>query len=124
MAENFTENVEDLRERTQQLASQVAVVLADVKGSSAVAAIVHRAVEAAGDTELAFQHACRVKSKETFYERLPQVAASADEVTYWLGLAARTGLIDQAKIKPLHRQASDAAASLKAIVLKQSRNSR
>jgi len=111
----FNVDVEDLNLRVRKLATHVLLGLADVKGNGAVEAIVQQAVVAAGCVEMNFNHACRVRSKDDFFARMPDVVESAEEVLYWLKLAERTETIPAATLEPLLKFAAKTSAALRAV---------
>ncbi|WOO39950.1 hypothetical protein [Rubellicoccus peritrichatus] len=90
-------NIEDLRNRTNDLVVSVLRSLGDVKACPAGATLVQEAVISAGQTQLFFRRACNVKSKEEFHERLPMVQEAAERTAYWLNLIAETEMIPHAK---------------------------
>lgn len=89
--------IEELQKRTGDLVVSVIRSLGDVKACPAGAALVQEAVVSAGRTQLLFRHACNVKSKAEFYERLPAVQDAAEQTAYWLNLIAETEMIPHVK---------------------------
>lgn len=67
-----------------------------------------------------YRAACRAKSKADFISKMTTVEEETDESMYWLELIVEAGLMGQATISDLHREADE----LLAIVVSSTRSAK
>jgi four helix bundle protein len=101
---------EELKRRTKTFAVRVVKMteaLPERRAADIIARQVIRSVTAVGAN---YRAACRARSHREFTAKIGVVEEEADETLYWLEILVETGLMDEARLKDLIREASGLTA--------------
>jgi four helix bundle protein len=103
-------NKRELLERTKQFALQVLKLVDRLLHTMAGRAVGNQLVRSGTSVGANYRAACRGRSRAEFAAKLGIVAEEADESVYWLELVRDGGLLTEAKIDDLLREANELTA--------------
>jgi four helix bundle protein len=103
-------NKRELLERTKQFALQVLKPVDRLPHTMAGRAVGNQLVRSGTSVGANYRAACRGRSRAEFAAKLGIVAEEADESVYWLELVRDGGLLTEAKIDDLLREANELTA--------------
>jgi four helix bundle protein len=103
-------NKRELLERTKQFALQVLKLVDRLPHTMAGRAVGNQLVRSGTSVGANYRAACRGRSRAEFAAKLGIVAEEADESVYWLELVRDGGLLTEAKIDDLLREANELTA--------------
>ncbi len=79
-----SEFIEEIKNRTKQLAVSVILFSEDIRKSEVGKVIVKQLIRSATSTAANYRAACIARSKKEFYAKMSIVVEEADETLFWL----------------------------------------
>ena len=101
---------EELKRRTKAFAVRVVKMTEALPSKRAADIIARQVIRSATSVGANYRAACRARSHREFTARIGVVEEEADETQYWLEILVETGLMDEARLKDLIREASELTA--------------
>jgi four helix bundle protein len=89
--------INNLKNRTKKLASDVIIFCNSLKKCEASSVVTYQLVKCSSSTGANYRAACRARSKAEFYSKICIVVEEADETEYWLELIKDTNLSKDAR---------------------------
>ena len=114
-AENSNSALEpkrDLRHRTKAFAVRVVKLVDALPATRAAGVIGQQLMRSATSVGANYRAACRGRSQAEFIAKLGIVEEEADETIYWFELLIETGLVPEAMLKDLIREANEITAMI------------
>ena len=115
-ASNEGEPRRDLRHRTKAFAVRVVKLVDALPGTRAAGVIGQQLMRSATSVGANYRAACRGRSPAEFVAKLGIVEEEADESIYWFELLIETGLMSEAQLKDLIREANEITAMVVASI--------
>jgi four helix bundle protein len=104
----------ELKDRTQRFALRVLKLVGALPKTLEGRAIAGQLVRSGTSVGANYRAACRGRSKAEFVAKLGTVEEEADESAYWMELVVAGGLLEPARVEPLHREACELTAIMAA----------
>ncbi len=106
----------DLRYRTKAFAVRVVKLVDALPATRAAGVIGQQLMRSATSVGANYRSACRGRSQAEFIAKLGIVEEEADETIYWFELLIETGLVPEAMLKDLIREANEITAMVVASI--------
>jgi four helix bundle protein len=104
----------ELMQRTKEFALRVMKMVNSLPSSMAGRTIGNQIIRSATSVGANYRAAQRGRSKAEFISKLGISLEEIDECCYWLELIMESGMLSEAKVKPLHTEANELTAILTA----------
>jgi four helix bundle protein len=101
---------EELKARTKAFAVRVVKMTAALPRRRAADIVARQLIRSATAVGANYRAACRARSHREFTARIGVVEEEADESLYWLEILVETGLMAEARLKDLIREADELTA--------------
>jgi four helix bundle protein len=99
-----------LKNRTRQFAIWVVRMFDALPHKTSAYILGKQALRAGTSVGANYRAACRARSKAEFIAKIAVVSEEADECVFWLDLLQAVGLITEAKMAPLLKEAQELSA--------------
>ncbi len=116
LARSEAEPKRDLRHRTKAFAVRVVKLVDALPATRAAGVIGQQLMRSATSVGANYRSACRGRSQAEFIAKLGIVEEEADETIYWFELLIETGLVPEAMLKDLIREANEITAMVVASI--------
>ena len=103
-------NREEMKTRTKQFALRVVHLVEALPKSRTADVIGRQLLRAATSVGANYRAACRGRSKADFFAKMGIVEEESDECLYWLELLVEAGLVKQAQVADLMKEADEITA--------------
>jgi four helix bundle protein len=107
-------NEDELKERLRQFALRIIRLVRQLPKTVEGRCIAGQLMRAGTSVGANYRAACRARSRADFVAKLAIAEEEADESAYWLDLIMASGLMDRARVGPLHAEALEITAILTA----------
>ena len=104
----------DLKARTKQFALRVMKLVDALPRTIQGRAIANQIIRSATSVAANYRAACRARSRAEFVAKIGVVEEEADESSFWLELIVDSGLLSEARIRPLLTEAGELVAIMAA----------
>src|SRR5437764_15289355 len=104
----------DLKARTKQFALRVMKMVDALPRTIQGRAIAKQIIRSATSVAVNYRAACRARSRAEFIAKIGVVKEEADESSFWLELIVHSGLLTEARIRPLLTEAGELVAIMAA----------
>jgi len=104
----------DLKARTKQFALRVMKMVDALPRTIQGRAIAKQIIRSATSVAANYRAACRARSRAEFIAKIGIVEEEADESCFWLELIIDSGLLSEARIRPLLTEAGELVAIMAA----------
>ncbi|MBA3762587.1 MAG: four helix bundle protein [Chthoniobacterales bacterium] len=105
-------NETEMKDRTKQFALRILKLADALPRSRSGNTIANQVVRSGTSVAANYRALCRAKSRPGFIHKTSIVEEEADESCFWLDLVIETGLLPDAKVQPLLREADEITAIL------------
>jgi four helix bundle protein len=106
--------IADLKARTKHFALRVMKLVDALPGTIQGRAIAKQIIRSATSVGANYQAACRARSRAEFIAKIGVVEEEADETCFWLELIIDSGLLTEARVRPLLSEAGELVAIMAA----------
>lgn len=106
----------DMRDRTKRFAAQVVRFVERLPSSRANIVTGDQLLRSATSVAANYRAARRARSRREFIAKLGIVEEEADETVFWLELMVEAGVVDQERVRDLHREADELTAIIVASI--------
>lgn len=97
----------EVRERTKQFAIRIVRLFRSLPKSDDARTIGRQLLRSGTSVAANYRAVCRARSKAEFVAKIGVVVEEADETVFWLELLIDTGIIAQAKLNNLLKEANE-----------------
>ncbi len=104
----------DLKVRTKQFALRVMKLVDALPRTIQGRAIASQIIRSATSVAANYRAVCRARSRAEFIAKIGVVEEEADESSFWLELIVDSGLLSEARIRPLLTEAGELVAIMAA----------
>jgi four helix bundle protein len=104
----------DLKARTKQFALRVMQLVDALPRTIQGRAMAKQIIRSATSVAANYRAACRARSRAEFVAKIGVVKEEADESSFWLELIVDSGLLSEARIRPLLTEAGELVAIMAA----------
>src|SRR5437899_11955888 len=104
----------ELKARTKEFALRVIRLVDALPNTVKGRAIANQIIRGATSVAANYRAACRARSRAEFIAKIGVVEEEADETAFWLELIIDSGLLKDAKIRPLLTEAGELVAIMAA----------
>lgn len=107
-------NQSEMKNRTKQFSLRVIRATEALPTTRAANVIAHQLVRAGTSVGANYRSACRARSRADFISKIGIAIEEADESQYWMELLVEAGLVREAQLQDLLREADELIAILTA----------
>ena len=100
----------ELKERTKDFGCRIMKMVENLPSTKAGQIIADQILRSGFSIGANYRAACRAKSTKDFINKLKIVEEESDEVTYWIEIIIKTGLIKEDKMIPLLDESNELTA--------------
>jgi four helix bundle protein len=100
----------ELMARTKRFALAVVRVVEDLPRGQTADVLGQQLLRAGTSVGANYRAACRARSRKEFIAKMGIVEEEADESQFWLELLIERGILDETRVAPLRREASQLVA--------------
>src|SRR5438477_4131448 len=104
----------DLKARTKQFALSVIMLVVALPRTIQGRAVANQIIRSATSVAANYRAACRARSRAEFIAKIGVIEEEADETAFWLELIVDSGLLSEARIRPLLTEAGELVAIMAA----------
>jgi four helix bundle protein len=104
----------DLKARTKQFALRLMKLVDALPRTIQGRAIANQIIRSATSVAANYRAACRARSRAEFVAKIGVVEEEANETSFWLELITDSGLLTEARIRPLVTEAGELVAIMAA----------
>ena len=106
--------IAELKARTKQFALRIMQLVDALPRTLQGRTIAKQIIRSATSVAVNYRAACRARSRAEFIAKIGVVKEEADESSFWLELIVHSGLLTEARIRPLLTEAGELVAIMAA----------
>jgi four helix bundle protein len=106
--------IAELKARTKQFALRIMQLVDALPRTLQGRTIAKQIIRSATSVAVNYRAACRARSRAEFIAKIGVVKEEADESSFWLELIVHSGLLTEARIRPLLTEAGELVAIISA----------
>jgi four helix bundle protein len=106
--------IAELKARTKQFALRIMQLVDALPRTLQGRTIAKQIIRSATSVAVNYRGACRARSRAEFIAKIGVVKEEADESSFWLELIVHSGLLTEARIRPLLTEAGELVAIMAA----------
>ena len=105
-----SEGRQDLRQRTKLFALRIIKLYSALPKTTEAQVLGKQILRSGTSVGAHYREACRAKSNPDFISKIEGGLQELDESLYWLELLAEAGIVENARLEPLHQETNELIA--------------